>query len=110
MTSDEEFTLKYYRASLEEVGTPELDQRILAAAHRRVVQRRVLRVGGGVVALVGIALVSIHATSHHRAARVKMQTPSPGVREYGAIEDVTRSYLLQVQVPAYARPGMNEGR
>ena len=102
MTSDEEFTLKCYRTSLEEVGTPELDQRILAAAQRRVVQRRVLRVGGGAIALVGIVLVSIHATRVH--------TPFPVVTNYGAIEGVTRSYLLQVQAPAYARPGMNEGR
>jgi hypothetical protein len=102
MMSDEEFTVKCYRTSLEDVGTPELDERILTAAHRRVVQRRVLRVGGGAIALVAMVLVVIHVTRAH--------APSPEVTNYGAIEGVTRSYLLQVQAPAYAGPGMSEGR
>jgi hypothetical protein len=104
MTSDEEFTVRYYRASLEDVGTPELDQRILAAAHRRVVQRRMLRASGGAMILAGIVLVGIHATA------TRKHTPPPDVTNYGAIEGVTRSYLLQVQAPAYAGPGLNEDR
>lgn len=102
MMSDEEFTLKCYRTSLEDLGTPELDDRILAMAHRHIVQRRVLRIGGGAIALVAIALVGIHLTRVH--------TPVPEVTNYGAIEGATRSYLLQVQAPAYAGPGMSEGR
>jgi len=102
MTRDEEFALKRYHASVEEVESPDLDDRILAAAHRQVVHRRVLRVSGGVIALLGIVLVSTYAARVH--------TPSPGVTNYGAIEGVTRAYLLQVQAPAYARPGINEGR
>jgi len=102
MTSEEEFTVRCYRTSLEDVGTPELDGRILAAAHRRVVHRRVLRVSGGAIALAVAVLVVIHVT--------RAQAPPPEVTHYGAIEGVTRSYLLQVQAPAYARPGMSEGR
>jgi hypothetical protein len=104
MTSDEEFTVAHYRASLEDVGTPGLDQKILAAAHRRVVQRRVMRMSGGVIAVVGIVLVSIHATSHRDTP------PSVDVTDFGVIEGATRSYLLQVQPPAYSGAGLNEGR
>ena len=111
MTDDEEFFVKRYRAALEDVGTPELDRRILAAAHRRVVRRRVLHVSGGAMVVVGIVLVSIlvgiHATSHNDARR---HTPSPDVTNYGAIEGVTRAYLLRVEPPAYSGPGLNEGR
>jgi uncharacterized protein YjeT (DUF2065 family) len=111
VTDDEEFTVKCYRASLDDVGTPELDQRILAAAHRRVVQRRALRVSGGAMVVAGIVLVSIlvgiHATSHNDARR---HTPSPDVTNYGAIEGATRAYLLRVEPPAFSGPGLNEGR
>ena len=43
-------------------------------------------------------------------AATRAHAPAPEVTNYGAIEGVTRSYLLQVQAPAYARPGMSEGR
>ena len=102
MTSEEEFIVRCYRTSLEDVGTPELDEQILAAAHRRVVHRRVLRVSGGAIALAAMVLVVIHVTRAH--------APSSEVTNYGSIEGVTRAYLLQVQAPAYDRPGMNEGR
>jgi len=111
MTQYEEFTVRCYRASLEDVGTPELDQRILAAAHRRVVQRRMLRVGGGAMVVAGIVLVSIfvgiHATSHDDARR---HTRSADVTNYGVIEGATRAYLLRVEPPAHSEPGLNEGR
>jgi hypothetical protein len=108
MTNDEEFIVMRYRASLEEVRTPELDQRILTAAHRRVVQRRVLRASGGAMVVVGIVFIGIRVTSHHDDARARI--PLPNVTNYGAIEGATRSYLLRMESSPYSGPGLTEGR
>ena len=107
MTNDETILfVTRYRASAEDEATPILDRAILAAAGRQAAKRRLVRyAGGGFFVTVLTALSVAVAWRFH-------QTDTGGatftITNYGVIEGVTRSYLLEVGTTQYRGPGLTE--
>jgi hypothetical protein len=108
MTNDDDATLfvRRYRASVEDVAAPNLDQIIMAAAGRHAAKRRFVRRAGGAF-LVTAAIVSIGVGWHAHQSSTNRSIPT--VTNYGAIEGLTRPYLLQVGTTQYSGPGLTEG-
>lgn len=107
MTIDDDMTtcVQRYRALVEEVATPSLDQVILEAATRQATRRRLARRAGGVSVLMAIA--AFYAGVAWYAHRAK---PSRSiVTNYGQIEGSTRPYLLQAGAIGFSGPGLHEG-
>jgi hypothetical protein len=95
-----------YRALVEDVATPALDRAIIAAASRRAAQRRVLRRGGGAFVVVAICMLGVVATWYSHPAKVDHPTDSEA--NDGALEGLTRAYLLDVGTQQYFGPGATE--
>jgi hypothetical protein len=109
MTNDDDTTLfvKRYRASVEDVATPTLDQVIMAAAGRQAAKRRFMRRAGGAFLVAAVAIVSIGVGWHAHQSNTNRSIPT--VTNYGAIEGLTRPYLLQAGTTQYSGPGLTEG-
>jgi hypothetical protein len=107
MTNDEPTLLvTRYRASVEDVATPILDKVILAAAGRQAAKRRLVRRGGAFFVTLLTALgigVAWHSNQTDRDRAIFVVT------NYGTIEGLTRSYLLEVGTTQYSGPGLTEG-
>ena len=110
MTPDDDTTLLVtrYRASVENVATPTLDQVILAAAGRQAAKRRVVHRAGGALFLTAVGVLGV-GVSWYAAQQSNTVRSNPTVTNYGSIEDFTRPYLLQVGTTEYSGPGLTEG-
>jgi hypothetical protein len=106
---DDETTLfvKRYRASVQDVATPALDQVIMAAAGRQAAKSRLVRRAGGAFAVTAIAVLGIGAA--WRAHQSNADHSTLTITNYGSIEGLTRPYLLQVAPSQYSGPGLTEG-
>ena len=108
MTNDDHtLFVKRYRASVEDVATPTLDQVIMAAAGRQAAKRRFVRRAGGAFLVTAVAIVGIGLGWHTHQSNTNRSIPT--VTHYGAIEGLTRPYLLQVGTTQYSGPGLTEG-
>jgi hypothetical protein len=106
MTNDEELELcvHRYRASAEELLSPDLDAFVLKAAARHATQRRVMRAAAIFGAIVAAAVLSSMAWRAH------WTPPSQArVTEFGRLEGSSRAYLLQMNLNQYSEPGLHEG-
>jgi ferric-dicitrate binding protein FerR (iron transport regulator) len=108
MTTDDDMRIcvQRYRASVAEVATPSLDQKILQAATRQALKRRLTRRAGGVSVLTAVTALCAGVVWHTHRAR-----PSGSVvTNYGQIEGSTRAYLLRAGQPGFSGPGLEEGK
>jgi hypothetical protein len=96
-----------YRASVEDVATPILDQVIMAAAGRQAARRRFARRAGEAFFVAALAVIGIGVAWHAHQSNTNRSTST--VTNYGMIEGLTRPYLLQVGGTQYSGPGLNEG-
>ncbi|HEY0746729.1 MAG TPA: hypothetical protein VGD63_08525 [Steroidobacteraceae bacterium] len=108
MTIDDDMTtcVQRYRASVEEVATPALDQVILQAAARQALRRRLARRVGGASVLTAMAVLCTGLAWHAHQAKLSRAI----VTNYGQIEGSTRSYLLQAGASEFSGPGLQEGK
>ena len=108
MTTDDATELvNRYRASVDDLPTPNVDQLIKAAAARQAAKRRLLRRSGGTFFVTAVTALAIGAAWHARQPNVDRSTAL--VTHYGRIEGLTRPYLLQVATTPYAGPGVDAG-
>ncbi|HEY2780311.1 MAG TPA: hypothetical protein VGI90_06040 [Steroidobacteraceae bacterium] len=106
MTIDDETTcVQRYRASVEDVATPSLDQAILEAAARHAFRRRIAHRAGGASVLAAITVLCAVVVWY--AHQVKPTGSS--LTNYGQIEGATRAYLLQAGASEFSGPGLQEG-
>jgi hypothetical protein len=106
MTNDDEIDrcVHRYRASAEDILSPELDAFVLKAAARHATQRRVMRAA---VILGGIAAA---AALSSLAWRAHWTPPTQArVTQFGRLEGSSRAYLLQMDLNQYSEPGLHEG-
>jgi hypothetical protein len=94
-----------YRASVEEVSTPLLDQVILEAAARQAMKRRFVRRAGGASVLAAISVLCAGVAWYSHQARPSRSI----VTNYGQLEGSTRPYLLQAGASDFSGPGLQEG-
>lgn len=109
MMSDDDTTrlLNRYRAAIEDVATPILDETIMRAAARQAAKRRFVRRAPGAFFAAALAVMAISIGWH---SHVPNTTPAtPNLTNYGMIEGLTRPYLLQVGTNQYSGPGLTEG-
>jgi len=109
MINDDETTrlLNRYRASVEDVATPILDQTIMRAAAHQVAKRRFVRRAQGAFLAAALAVMAISIGWHSHLSNTTRATPN--LTNYGMIEGLTRPYLLQVGTNQYSGPGLTEG-
>jgi len=109
MISDDETTrlLNRYRASIEDVATPILDQTLMRAAARQAARRRFVRHAQGAFFAAALAVAALSIGWHSHLSNTTRATPK--LTNYGTIEGLTRPYLLQVGTNPYSGPGLNEG-
>ena len=109
MTNDDDTTrlLTHYRASVEDVPTPILDQVLMTAAGRQAAKRRFVRRAGSAFVVAALGVMGIGIGWHAHQSNTNRSTPT--VTNYGTIEGLTRPYLLQVGTPQYSGPGLTEG-
>ena len=107
MTIDEDMMtcLQRYRASVEEVATPSLDQVILEAATRQASRRRLVRRAGGASVLTAITVLCAGVSWYAHQGNPSRSI----VTNYGQIEGSTRAYLLQAGGSEFSGPGLHEG-
>ena len=109
MTNDDETTrlLNRYRASIEDVATPILDQTLMRAAARQAAKRRLVRRAQGAFFATVLAVTAISIGWHSDLSNTTHATTT--LTNYGTIEGLTRPYLLQVGTNPYSGPGLTEG-
>ena len=109
MTNDDETTrlLNRYRASIEDVATPILDQTLMRAAARQAAKRRFVRRAQGAFFATALAVTAISIGWHSHPSSTTRATAE--LSNYGTIEGLTRPYLLQVGTNPYSGPGLTEG-
>ena len=109
MINDDDTTrlLTRYRASVEDVSTPVLDQVLMTAAGRQAAKRRFVRRAGRAFCAAALAVMGIGIGWHAHQSNTHRSTPT--VTNYGTIEGLTRPYLLQVGTTHYSGPGLTEG-
>ena len=109
MMNDDDTTrlLNRYRASIEDVATPILDQTLMKAAARQAAKRRFVRRAQGAFFAAALAVMAISISWHSHVPNTTRATPN--LTNYGMIEGLTRPYLLQVGTNQYAGPGLTEG-
>ena len=109
MINDDDTTplVTRYRASVEDVATPILDQVIMAAAGRQAAKRRFVRRAGGAFLMAALVVIGIGVGWHAHQSNTNRYPPT--VTNYGTIEGLTRPYLLQVGTTQYSGPGLTEG-
>jgi alkanesulfonate monooxygenase SsuD/methylene tetrahydromethanopterin reductase-like flavin-dependent oxidoreductase (luciferase family) len=94
MTGEDATLVSHYRAAVEDIPSPDLDQLINAAAKRQAAKRRFSRRAR--TALLVTVVVGLTVSSAWRTHQTK---PNPIVSKstgYGRIEGITRPYLMQV--------------
>ena len=99
--------LNRYRASIEDVATPILDQTLMRAAAQQAAKRRFVRRAQGAFFATALAVAAIGIGWHSRSSNTTDATSSH--TNYGTIEGLTRPYLLQVGTTQYSGPGLTEG-
>ena len=107
MTSDDEMMtcVQRYRASVEEVATPSLDEAILDAATRQALRRRIVRRVGGAGVLMAVTVLCAGVVWYAHQAKPSRSL----VTNYGQIEGSTRAYLLRAGESEFSGPGLEEG-
>ena len=108
MINDDETArlLNRYRAAIDDVATPDLDQTLMRAAARQAAKRRFVRRarGGFFAAALAVTAIGIGWRSHLSDTTRDI----PNFANYGTIEGLTRPYLLQVRTNEYSGPGLTE--
>jgi hypothetical protein len=106
MTNDDELArcVHRYRASAEDILSPDLDAFVLKAAARHAAQRRLMRAAAVLGAIAVAAAFSSMAWRAHWTER----TQAP-VTQFGRLEGSSRAYLLQMNLNQYSEPGLHEG-
>jgi hypothetical protein len=107
MTGDDATLVNRYRAAVEDIPSPNLDQVINAAARRQAAKRRFSR--RAKATLLVTAVVGLTVSSAWRTHQAKTDLIVSKATNYGRIEGVTRPYLLQVGSPQFSGPGLTEG-
>jgi hypothetical protein len=107
MTIDDDMMtcVQRYRASVQEVATPSLDQVILEAATRQALRRRLARRAGGAGVLAAITVLCAGVAWYAHQAKLSRTI----ITNYGQIEGSTRPYLLQAGASEFSGPGLQEG-
>ena len=106
MTNDDELDrcVHRYRASAEDILSPDLDAFVLKAAARHATQRRVMRAA----AILGA--IAVAAALSSMAWRARWTEPTQArVTQFGRLEGSSRAYLLQMNLSQYSEPGLHEG-
>jgi hypothetical protein len=108
MTIDDDMMtcVQRYRASVEEIATPSLDQVILEVAARQAMKRRIARRAGGATVLTAITVLCAGVAWYAHQAK----PPRSIVTNYGQIEGSTRPYLLRAGASEFSGPGLQEGK
>jgi len=101
MRTDSDPLVQRYRNAVQEPLTPELDQRILAAADRRAGTQRLYRRIVSVALAAALAAI-IWQVHHPEPLRLPLNS--------GELEGATRDYLLHVELPTYSGPGLQENQ
>jgi hypothetical protein len=106
MTNDDELdrSVHRYRASAEDILSPNLDAFVLRAAARHATQRRVMRAAAILGAIAAAAVFSCMAWRAHGTPPTQAR-----VTQFGRIEGSSRAYLLQMNLNQYSEPGLHEG-
>ena len=99
--------LNRYRASIEDVATPGLDQTLMRAAARQAARRRFVRRAQGAFLATALAVTAISIGWHSYLSNTTRATAE--LTNYGTIEGLTKPYLLQVGTNQYSGPGLTEG-
>ena len=109
MMNDDDTTglLNRYRASIEDVATPILDQTLMRAAASQAAKRRFVRRAQGAFFAGAFAVMAISIGWHRHVPNTTGATHN--LTNYGMIEGLTRPYLLQVGANQYSGPGLTEG-
>jgi hypothetical protein len=105
MTNEDELDrcVHRYRASAEDILSPELDAFVLKAAARHATQRRVMRTA----AILGVIAAAAAFSMAWRAHRT--EPTQARVTQFGRLEGSSRAYLLQMNLNQYSEPGLHEG-
>jgi hypothetical protein len=106
MTNDDELDLcvHRYRASAENILSPDLDAFVLKAAARHATQRRLMPAA----AILGA--VAVAAALSSMAWRAHWTPPTQArVTQFGRLEGSSRAYLLQMDLHQSSEPGLHEG-
>ena len=106
MTNDDELErcVHRYRASAEDISSPDLDAFVLKAAARHAMQRRVMRTAVILGAIAAAGVISSMAWRAHWTAPTQVRATN-----FGRLEGGTRAYLLQMNLHQYSEPGLHEG-
>ncbi len=104
---DAEDLIAMYRLGVHDTATPAFDHMILAAAARRSVQRRLVRRAGAASLVAIAALLAVRGNWYAHQSNPRGELGD--VTDAGAIEGLTRSYLLQLDSAQYSGPGSAEG-
>jgi hypothetical protein len=108
MTADDDTALvNRYRASVEDVQSPNLDRLVKAAAVRQATRTRITRRVRESFLILAVASVTLGAAWH--VYRSSPHRNALAVTDYGKIEGFSTSYLLQVGTQQYSGPGTMEG-
>jgi hypothetical protein len=105
MTNDDELErcVHRYRASAEDILSPDLDAFVLKAAARHASRRRVMRAAAILGAITATAAASMAWRAHWTPAT------QARVTQFGRLEGSSRAYLLQMNLNQYSEPGLHEG-
>jgi hypothetical protein len=106
MTNDDELDrcVHRYRASAEDILSPDLDAFVLKAAARHATQRRVMRAAAILGTIAAAAAFSSMAWRAHWTEPTQTR-----VTQFGRLEGSSRAYLLQMNLHQYSEPGLHEG-
>jgi hypothetical protein len=108
MTTDDDTSLvNRYRASVEDVQSPNLDRLVKAAAVRYATRTRVARRARDSFFVLAVVSATIGVAWH--VSRSNPHSDSLAVTDYGKIEGLSTSYLLQAGTQQYSGPGTLEG-
>jgi ferric-dicitrate binding protein FerR (iron transport regulator) len=106
MTNDDELDrcVHRYRASAEDILSPDLDAFVLKAAARHATRRRVMRAAAILGAIAAAAAFSSLAWRAHWTEPTQAR-----VTQFGRLEGSSQAYLLQMNLNQYSEPGLHEG-
>jgi hypothetical protein len=104
---DEKALVSRYRASAEDIASPDLDRLVGSAAVRQAAKIRLSRRVREIALLTAVASVALVAT--WRVYQSGFYTGVPAITDFGKIEGFSTFYLLQAGAQQYSGPGTLEG-
>jgi hypothetical protein len=104
---DEKALVNRYRASVQDIQSPNLDRALKAAAIRQAARARISRRVGGSFLILTVASIALGTVWH--VYRSSLHRNALAITDYGKIEGISTSYLLQVGAQRYSGPGTLEG-